>query len=297
MKVYLSYLERFIREIQNIDEKEPEKYIIKINNSISSFSKLSRMSYEKATILIGNELGNIREIIRDLKVKAERIAENPDLKRKQKIGDIKDKLNLIEKLKKLNEDIENRINGRKAMQKDTEEQKKQVESELEKIKQSQEYKNSEKAREEKEKELEKLKQKAYSIKEQVDLKLLMNLFHSEEKKKNLIQQYQDNFLKALEEDKKLEIQEMIKTAKPELSINLQEIKDKKRELENKIPSTIEKELKNKEQEITKLSEESQILAKEIKENEKKKLKLEEKSEQLLNEIKQRAASLGFEIKQ
>lgn len=296
VKGYLVYLEKFIRELENIKASDLMGYIIKINSVINNFSKLSRNSFEKATILVGEELSSTREMIKSLSQEISKIiSESPELNRIQKISEIKCSLEIIESLEKISKNISESIENKNLDKIDNEEISSKANEEISSLKKSPEYRELEKLNQGRQKNLEKLKQEAYDIKEKIDLKLLMNLFHSDEIKKKLIESYQDNFLKALEEDTNLSLAEMIKTAKPELNINIEEFRNRKKDLDKKIKSKIEQELEGREKEISKLGEQINNIVKQIKEHEKKISRLKEKKQEITNNLKSQAMSIGIKV--
>ena len=60
---YIYSLEKLVEDLEKIESKETEKYIEKIQFIFNRFSKSSRMIYERATILIGKELAEVRDMI------------------------------------------------------------------------------------------------------------------------------------------------------------------------------------------------------------------------------------------
>ena len=61
---YLESLEYFIRNLNSLQEDRTEAVVFNVNKFFSSFNKTSHMSYERATILIGKEMGDIKDEIK-----------------------------------------------------------------------------------------------------------------------------------------------------------------------------------------------------------------------------------------
>ena len=82
---YIYYLDELIDKLKKMNEFDKE-IVEKINSIFSDFEKRSKMSYEKATFLIGKELGDIKESIRAFFKDLENILkDNKDLIDKSKI--------------------------------------------------------------------------------------------------------------------------------------------------------------------------------------------------------------------
>ena len=63
-KKYLESVEDFMNGLNNLKKESLEKVIADTNRIFSDFNRRSRMSYERATILIGKEMGEIKESIK-----------------------------------------------------------------------------------------------------------------------------------------------------------------------------------------------------------------------------------------
>ena len=63
-KKYIEFVELFIKNLDNLQQDKLEKLISNVNKIFSDFNKTSRMSYERATILIGKEMESIRDEIK-----------------------------------------------------------------------------------------------------------------------------------------------------------------------------------------------------------------------------------------
>ena len=60
---FINYLENLIQELEKLTDESFETLISKTNSAFEDFEKKSIMSFQKSTFLIGEELGNIRDII------------------------------------------------------------------------------------------------------------------------------------------------------------------------------------------------------------------------------------------
>ena len=60
-KDYIKSVENFLENLNNLEINEFEEYMKKINKIFLDFNKSSHMNYERTTILIGKEMGNIKK--------------------------------------------------------------------------------------------------------------------------------------------------------------------------------------------------------------------------------------------
>src|SRR3989344_2066276 len=61
---YIEFVKNLLDNLKNLEEKEPEKSFEEISKIFNDFNKKAHMSYERATILIGKEMGNIRDSLK-----------------------------------------------------------------------------------------------------------------------------------------------------------------------------------------------------------------------------------------
>jgi len=209
LEKYIEALTIFIKNLESINNESLISLISKIDESLVQFSERSSMHFEKATILIGKELGNVKENIgefsRSLK---ESLKENKGFIDESRILDqIKkddSKLKEIEKVINESKDFLKNISEKKEK---THEEINKNKNKLKKIKESKDYKTEEnkiKDIEDKKKNLEK---EINLLRSRIDFKKLSSIFHSDAKKMEKINDYKNNFkelfLKDEEDFKKL----------------------------------------------------------------------------------------------
>ncbi|MDP3027546.1 MAG: hypothetical protein Q8N63_07615 [Nanoarchaeota archaeon] len=197
---FIYYLEKLISDLKELNLGYFETLINDINALFSEFEKKSIISFQKSTYLIGEELGGVRDnIARFFRSFNGVVKENKFLIEQMKtISAIKEKLNEIEGLKKIEYEnkeiiisIEDKI---KSLYNKIQEKKEEIAS----IKRSQEYTEQMNVRQELERAKTKLIIELQKLKEMIDFKALAKVYHSAQKQMAIIREYKDNFKDSFE---------------------------------------------------------------------------------------------------
>ena len=267
-KKYIEFLERFIENIEeakntateNKSDKTPlERVTEDINLAFLRFNENSGKSYERATILIGKEMGNIRDTLKRFSTELI-VLFNED---KEIISTFK-KFSLIKlkmsEMKELNERLI------KADEKTAEFSKEIIEKEnennkfsesIDKIKNSSEYKENierENALQIKEKEVE---NEISELRQLIDFKALSNFFHIFEDRMAIVKLYKDNFAGEFMEDKGNRLLNLLNESKlnnEKIYDKIKSIKDKEIDIENSRSLIKEDETKTIYTEIERIKE-------------------------------------------
>ena len=299
-KKYLEFVKNLLDDLKNLEEKEPEKSFEEINKIFSDFNKKAHMSYERATILIGKEMGNIKD---SLKFFSKEILEifnenkniidsfsaikNVQLKLKQK-EDFE--FDIIE-INKLINSLEGEITEK-------EKENERILSEIERIKKSPkhfEYLN----KQEKLKSLKReLNEKFNELRHFIDFKALAKFHHIFEGKTEVINFHKDKFQQTFEKDNGENIIDLLDSANlnnKNISDKISEINKNKKEIleyEDCKDKTTDLHLKN-EKIILEINE-----LKKSREKEEKRLdKANENKENIVKWIKEELNKIGVELQQ
>lgn len=273
-RLYLDYLKNLV---YNLEKRQELK---KISNYLLFFSKTSNPAFEKSTLLIGEELGQTRQLISSFAREINSLSEdNKKIEEKQKkIEEISLSMKKIEDSKNLSKDSEKNLESFNSKLLGLKEKKEKLEKEILDLKESKEYAALEQG---KQQERQKLEQELLAVKKKIDFKELAKIFHTIEKKNKLIQEYNENFRTSLEQDKTLEIVEMVKSINLDIS-ELKGLKDKMENLKTEKLEEIELIIKNSEDKINLISNEILDINSNIGEENKKIARLNEKISLLEN---------------
>jgi hypothetical protein len=202
---YLNNLDRFIEVLDQIKEKELEinRFIKEVNAAFEDFEKKSYMNYQKATFLIGKELGEVREKIISFFTEFKKTLEDKKefFEKKKTLDTIKEKLDELENLKEQEKNINSKIKDIDSLLKDIEENKKEKRGEIDKIKQSEDYKKEQEQENKIKERREQLTKQTYNLKQKIDFKFLSSIYHPT-KKHAYIKQLQSNFQENFEKNPK-----------------------------------------------------------------------------------------------
>lgn len=291
--LYCSNVDRLLKEIERAKELELNELMKGLSLSLKEFSEHSAKPYEKATILIGQEMANVRNAINNFIREMEGMEkENAVFFEKTAVAEKINEMILeieqndkhcweiesaIEKIKEENEKINSTI-GEK-------------ERKIEEIKNSEDYKKDLEIREGRKKEAEELEDRFRRIKERVDIKLLGKHFHFEEKKNELVKKYANNFRKAFENDENLEIIEFVKSSQGIDISELKEIREKLKELDSSLITESEKKIFGIEKELEKIKLEISYEKSKIDAEMKRKEKIINKKKEIIGRIDEHAGKL------
>ncbi|MBI2498799.1 hypothetical protein HYV88_00995 [Candidatus Woesearchaeota archaeon] len=214
LKFYIDHLEKFIGEFEKIENLEVKEYISEIQLILDNFYKRSFKSYEKATILIGEEIKQIKDIIKNFNKDFVKILQENEVVfiKMNSIKEFKELNNKIKDLGKIREEIDKQTNIFRESRIKLEKQKSFFEEDYHKFKQSEEFKEDLLQEQKFKEELSNLNNKIKEIKEKIDIKLLLKCYHNDNKYNELLKSYRENFMEALESDENLEIVKLVEKA-------------------------------------------------------------------------------------
>ena len=199
---YIINLRRLIESLESIDIEDYRMLMARLDNLFLEFDKRSSMHYEKATFLIGNELGKVKETISDFVFELRKLTrDNEDCIRQIDIMDsIKDKISsflaaqqLLNSSKDNSTSLGKEIDFHNSEMKDTE-------SIIAEIKESPEYKKEFEMKTTLEEMESKYEKTVLELKSTIDFKELSRVFHTDPKKMITINNYKDDFKEFLEKD-------------------------------------------------------------------------------------------------
>jgi hypothetical protein len=279
LDLYAKYLEKLIETLE-----ESSTDYMNINQFLENFKNSSRNSYEKATILIGKELGAAKEKIKEFQLWFQQILEeNKDsLEKESNILKLRKKLEDINYLNSIKSELVYYKSNLEENKQALEKEKKTKQEEAEKTRETEEFKRFEQGAKIKQRDENLLEQEILAIKQEINLKEMLKFFHKDEKISRLLESYMENFRANMKEE---HFQSLIKEFNPNFNLDkLKKIIEKSIILEVKFENEIEKKVMNKESEIKKLMFEIENISQDYKEYDEKQMKIEEKISKINEEI-------------
>jgi 2-succinyl-5-enolpyruvyl-6-hydroxy-3-cyclohexene-1-carboxylate synthase len=297
---YIEEVEDLMSNLENLKETKFSDFINRVDKTFLDFDKASFKNYERATILIGKEMANIKggfkTFAKDL---LETFDKNKDIpKLFQKIEFIKSKLNLLSP-------IEGRMTGisemlvlvnEKINQKEKENQR--LLDEIEKIKQSENYKNMLEKKEKISALKEESKQEIFALKQVLDFKALANFFHINEEQMHILKEHKENFHANFEKDNGKRIMDLLDESKLNNNTVLEKvnlIKTKIDEISNYKKEVEEDETQELYSKIKDVIAEVDNLKIERVKGEKRDEKLKANKEELISCLKQELGGMNVEV--
>jgi len=296
---YLIAVSSLINNLDNLQEDKAEIVVSKVDKFFADFNKNSHMSYERATILIGKEMGDIKNEIKTFSKGIIKVfEENKDLVSFSKaIFLIELKLRQIDEIKKDENRVDEKIISLGREIDDKQEENKRISKEIKKIKKSSEYLEHLKTVEECKSLKENLEKEFINLTQLIDLKALGNFYHIFEDKIERVKAYRNEFKINFEKDNGKEILDLLNISKlntEEISSKINEINSKKEILKDKVENSKDQtqELSSK---ITRILIEINNL-KDLKIKEGKRLeKFKSSREEIIGEIQKELAKVGVEL--
>jgi len=300
---YIFYLDKLIDKLNSFEEKNLNVYINKLNEIFDGFEKKSNLCFQKATYLIGKELGLTRDLIIKFSQDFHKVEfNNKDIIESSKIITISENhLSHLEDNKKIKVNLDNNIENIDSKIEVLRDETKSDEQTIDKIKESEVYKSEIESKHKVNSKKQELDNELYSLKSLIDFKYLANIFHSNEKEMTIIKNHKDNFLQFFKRDDGLAILSLLKDTRmetDEVEKKAELLIQKKKEIEA-LDAALDL-LKSKE--IIGLENKTASNTKEIfsleseKTREQKKLEKNiEKEKELQQEIKQELALIHVEI--
>ena len=299
-KKYIESLEELISKLKNLEETKLENCIKKINRIYSDFGKNSFKNYERATILIGKEMGEIKKSLgifsQDLLNKFE---ENKYL-----IGSFKSLSEIRENLNQINEtdkDLKEIEKERMDLNKEVENKKKEkidLEKNLDKVKNSEDFLKNIEAQKKVELSKKELKEEILKLNSLIDFKSLADFFHIFPKQMKLVKEYKENFSENLEKYGSKEISNLLNQANlnnETIQNKMSEIKTKKDEIEILEGNIKEDKSKKMGYEIEEFEKELKNLESDKLKEDKREERLKSQKEDLIKELKEKLHKEDIEL--
>lgn len=196
-------LNKLKASLENLQDKKIQDLIKKINLNFQEFKSRSHMNFEKATFLVGDELGAVMESIKGFHEDLNNLLEsNKEFTSNFAIVErLEILLNELAQIEKIKKEIGCEINksGEKAseLEKEVESLRKKIEILIKTPK----YHAEVEKRQALEAKKENLRGKIADLNKVIDIKELAKIYHSDEKEMKVINEYRENFNEAFENDK------------------------------------------------------------------------------------------------
>lgn len=271
-KVYLSHLKNLIIGLKKIKPLNIKDYMDKIENVINSFVNLSRMPFEKTTLLIGKEAESARfsfkNFVSDVRLV---LSSNNVLFDKKDAGE-----KFITSLKEIKTgehfhgELSLEMNRMNEMKENTSSEQSKIIQDIQNIMQNEEYQQDSKIKQGYITANASIAREIQLIKEKIPWKELSKMYHSDNKKMGLVKKYRENFTRALEEDTELQMNLLLQELNFSGNISLKELQIKINKMYNPIVlltyekiSLLEKKSREIELELSALSAEQENCQKKI----------------------------------
>ena len=299
-KKYIEFLERFIDTLESLEETKLEKITENINLAFTRFNESSSKSYERATILIGKEMGGIRETLKNFSTELITLFnENKEvIIISKRLSLIESKVSEVKEARGKSQKISAEILALTNKSLEKEKESKEISNNIDKIKNRSEYiENIEKEKAIKLQE-EQLETEMLNLKQLIDFKALSNFFHIFEDRMAIVKLYRDNFLFEFKSDKGSRLLNLLNESKlntEQIYDKIKQIQDKEEEIEHNKNTLKKDETQTLSSELDKINQEVQGFMNEIGWAEKKNEKLKISQNEILKLIKDELDLLDVDL--
>lgn len=299
MNLYVFYLEKMIKGIKN-DEQDVKMYIHKVYSSLTEFNRISVMPYEKATILVGNEMAALKLMVKNLCENVDRILRGSEkiFGDREIINSIRGKMNEAKQNEENIAEIEKKVVEFNESIKKSEEEQEAVRGKILDVRNGEAYGKDMERKKEHENHLKDLEDEVQSIKQKVDFKLLSRVFHTDKKKMQTINDFSSNFRSSVENSDEIEIIGLIRESNQDMGFDpdyLRELKSKIVKSKRPFVTETDREIGVLEAQIGEIGSKIEGLRASIGHEQKRKDKLRAKSKEIEEETKKIAKKLNYDI--
>ncbi len=294
---YIELVKNILDDLTNLEEKELEKSVGEINRIFTDFNKKAHINYERATILIGKEMADIRDSLKSFSREVLNIFnENKDIASSlNTIRNVKLKLKQKEEHESNLSRIEEAISSldNKIIKKSNE--SKEIISRIEEIEKSPEYLDKESKLKSLKLDLNKEFNELIAL---IDFKELARFHHTFEDRMEVINSYRNKFQLSFEKDNGNSIISLLDSA----NLNNEKISDKINKINKKKEDIAKLESEKRVDKIPELNFEKEKLLLEINElkrakekEEKRHDKANKNKDDIINEIRSELNKIGVEL--
>lgn len=197
---FIDYLEKLMNNLKDLEEESLEDLIAKINLLFAEFQKRSIISFQKATLLIGDELSDIsKDISKFFKTFNQTVQENrASIEKMRQILAIEKKLREFEDSEKIKLENSQKIKNLADEIADSIEKIDELDQNIDSLKNGPVYQDYLKTKQELERARNKLDHELHLLKELINFKILAKIYHSDEKQMSIIKELREDFKEAYE---------------------------------------------------------------------------------------------------
>jgi hypothetical protein len=294
---YIQQVEKLLDKLTNFESKELREFMREIDGIFLNFYNKSHLNYEKATILIGKEIAEIRNLIKNFSKNLIKTFDENLIKEIENLLDIQLKLEKIEKFNSELKVIDESIISLNKNIDENKEKKEKLFKKIDEIKKSEGYNENLKIQMKLKNLQEELENLILDLKQKIDFKELANFFHIFPENIKVVKEYKENFLKKFKQNKE-NILSLINEANLKNSViseKLEKIEEKEKEIQENKQKIQEDETLFCYDSIKELDLNIETIERAKEEKEKKKNKLENNKKNLIDFLKLKLKEFNIEL--
>lgn len=299
LKEYIRLVENLLNELEDFNSLDFPKLNNLINSSFSNFNKVSHAKYQKATYLIGKELGDVNQCIHGfLRAYSKIIKENEEITNTSSIIHItKEKLDDFEENSEENK-INSNIKQIKTEITSSKQKINQYSAEIKNVEHSKTHiENLKNIKRKEELQLE-LNKDVIDLKQSIDFKALTKIFHGSAKYWEIVKNFREKFDESFKHDNGKTLLSLLDESRlnNETIVNkIKVINDKLQEMESIKSKPEDDEIQIVKEKIKKIEYEIDNSNEEIDKELKRSRRINDSQENIRNSIRQELSKLNVTI--
>jgi hypothetical protein len=199
---YVYYARDFLKKLLNLEMGGVEKFVSNVDNLLLELDKRSNVSYQKANVLIGKEITSVKEELKNFSnFLIDVLNENKDhIDYSRTINTIKLQFHQLRKSEENIHRIDIEIRRIDNRIKETKENQQELQIAVDRVKETREYEENAEKRERIQVARMELEAKISKLREAVNFKALNNVFHVNEKRMRIVNDFKENFSSEFRKD-------------------------------------------------------------------------------------------------
>ena len=287
LSLYITQSKKLIGNVKSVESLEVKEALSKLSFYFNEFNRVSYAPFEKATILVGNELVAIKNILREFVKDCNKVF-NDNKIFFDEIETSENLNSLVSRVKQnriYEEELNQKVSGLNDSLKKEKEKYETAKQKIEDAVNSEDYRDDIKEKEKHREKLIRLEKEIESVKQKINLKSLSKWFHYDKKKSQIIKDYSKDFKSVLLNDHDLIILDLVKEAQGSEIDGLGELQLKIPELSKHFTTKTDEKIAELENDLSKFEADIKNIERSIEYEQNKKNKLAAKKEKTLLEIK------------
>ncbi len=194
---YITHVNNLKESLYDSEEENLGPYLVLMRNTLAEFYRKSHVSYEKASLLIGKELAEVKRIVTSFSRDLEKLAEKKKgvITSSERTSFLRQKVSQLDEIEESIHEIEKNIGSLNEKVKKSQREERRIAAENSKSSAAAQQKEAER-----ESSVRALELDIHQLRSMINFKALANIFHVSQKQMSKVRAHKEGFAIALEKD-------------------------------------------------------------------------------------------------